>query len=381
MPGDRIKVGMVVSLTGQFRSQGRQALEGAAAWVSDVNESGGIYVAAYGKTILVHLIHYDDRSRQSSAADMSERLISEDNIDLLLGPYSSSLAIAVATVAERFRRVLWNHGGASDRIYQQGYRWVVGVLSPASSYLHGVVDLVREMDPHASRLAVLRSQRGSFSLQVASGAETNAARSGFHTVFSEVYESPAKDFSRQLVDLSKGRADLVIGVGRIEDDLLLARQMAAQGFQAGAIALVAAGIGQFGKELENLAEGFFGPSQWEPAAAYTPDYGPTAQELARRHSMFRAGGGDYAMAQAYAAGLVAQRCVERAGTLENGTLREVASRLDFATFFGRFKLDPDTGCQVGRSVAIVQWQKGRKVVVWPKEVREAEPVNHAFLWS
>ena len=181
MRGDRIKVGMVASLTGQFRGQGRQALEGATAWAADVNASGGIHVATHGKQLPVHLIYYDDRSRRAVAADMAGRLIAADGVDLLLGPYSSSLALAVAPVAERSQRALWNHGGASDRIYQQGYHWVVGVLSPASSYLHGIIDLVRELDPKASRLAVLRSERGSFPAQVALGAETAAAKRGFQT--------------------------------------------------------------------------------------------------------------------------------------------------------------------------------------------------------
>ena len=77
------------------------------------------------------------------------------------------------------------------------------------------------------------------------------------------------------------------------------------------------------------------------------------------------------MVQAYAAGLVAQRCVEEAGTLEDSALREVAERLDFSTFYGRFKIDPVTGCQLGRSTVLVQWQQGRKVIVGPSDQRQA----------
>ena len=117
-----------------------------------------------------------------------------------------------------------------------------------------------------------------------------------------------------------------------------------------------------------------GPSQWEPAAVYRPGYGPTVEVLGSRHSMFLPGGGDYAMAQAYASGLIAQRCVEDTGSLDNGILRAYASTLDFRTFYGRFKIDPETGRQIGRSVVIVQWQHGRKVVVWPPELRQADPV-------
>ena len=78
----------------------------------------------------------------------------------------------------------------------------------------------------------------------------------------------------------------------------------------------------------------------------------------------------YPIFLAYAAGLVAQRCVEEAGTLDQAALREAAGRLDFSTFYGRFKIEADTGRQIGRSVVLVQWQQGRKVIVWPPEQRQ-----------
>ena len=374
MPEDLITVGMAVSLTGQFSGQGIQALAGARAWVQDCNSEGGIYVASAGRKLLLRLTHYDDESAPGVAAALTERLILEDRVDLLLGPYSSVLNMAAAPVAERHRRVLWNHGGASDGINQQGYRWTVSILTPASTYLHGVIGLVTETDPEAHRLAILYSVRGSFPKTVASGVKAYALEKGFQVVYSASYRPPLDDFSPWLDEMAEKEPDVVIGVGRIQDDLALARQIAERPFQARMIAVVAAGIGQFHEELGGLATGFLGPSQWEPGADYAPDYGPSARELARRHDMFGPRGGDYAMAQAYAAGLVAQRCVEESGSLQNQALREVASRLDLTTFYGRFKLEAGTGLQVGRSVVIVQWQGDGKRVVWPPELRQAAPI-------
>ena len=372
MPAGMVKVGMVASLTGQFSGQGSQALEGAAAWAKDVNETGGIFVGSYGGKLPVCLKHYDDESRAAVARAMTERLLVEDGVDLLLGPYSSVLTLAACPAAEEHQRVLWNHGGAADQIYAQGFRWVVGVLTPASKYLHGVVDLVKERDPGPRRMAILHSSRGSFSPSVASGVEAYAVEQGFHIAFKGRYQPPLTDFSPLLDEMDRNVPEVIIGVGRIQDDLLLASQIVDRGTTAKAVALVAAGINQFAEELGDRALGFMGPSQWEPTGDYAPDCGPSAGELGRRLAAFRPGGGDYAMAQAYAAGLVAQRCVKEAGTLDNHALREVADRADFTTFYGRFKIDPATGCQVGRSVVIVQWQSGDKVVVWPREMRQGE---------
>ena len=123
--------------------------------------------------------------------------------------------------------------------------------------------------------------------------------------------------------------------------------------------------------LGEEAEGFLGPSQWEETCLYQRDYGPATGEVLaslRQHGLLHI---DYPMVQAYAACLVVQRCLEAAGTVEDRALRAAARTLDFSTFFGRFKIDPDTGRQTGHAAVIVQWQGGRKVIVWPPEQRQA----------
>ena len=164
--------------------------------------------------------------------------------------------------------------------------------------------------------------------------------------------------------------DLLVGVGRIGDDLLLAQQMP-PGI-AGMVALVATPIEQFRNTLGSRCEGFVGPSQWETPAPLDPDYGPSMAEIAQR-----LGQPDYPMAQGYAGGLVAQRCIEEAGSLDQDALRQAASVLNFTTFYGRFKIDPASNRQVGHQVLLVQWQNDRKVIVWPPEMAQAPAVGRS----
>ena len=82
------------------------------------------------------------------------------------------------------------------------------------------------------------------------------------------------------------------------------------------------------------------------------------------------------MAQAFAAGFIAQRCVADTGSLDDAELRAAAGELDVTTFYGRFRID-ETGRQVGRQVSLVQRQDGEKVVVWPPEQAQAE-VRYPF---
>ena len=87
---------------------------------------------------------------------------------------------------------------------------------------------------------------------------------------------------------------------------------------------------------------------------------------------------DYPEVQSFAAGLIAQRSIEESGSLAAQSLWEAAVRLDFSTFYGRFKINPKTGRQIGHRSVIVQWQRGEKTVVWPAEMRQSRLL---FPWS
>jgi branched-chain amino acid transport system substrate-binding protein len=302
------------------------------------------------------LVFYDDKSLRQRAREITKALLERDRVDLLFGPYSSVLTLEAAAVAQEHERVLWNHGGATDKTADMD--WVVNVLTPAGRYFHGVIDLVLERVPHANRVAIVHSSRGSFPHSVATGAERYARDHGFQEVFKTEYDPSLRENSGLLDDLRAAKHDLLLGVGRLEDDISLARRLTEEKIDAGAVSLVATPTQRFKEALGQMTDGFLGPSQWEYDVFPQPEYGPTATDAGLT-------GAEYPKAQAYAAGLVAQRCVEEAGTLEDGALREAARRLDFTTFYGRFKLDPASGRQMGHDMVVVQWQGDEKLVVWP----------------
>ena len=361
-------VGMTACLTGRYSHPGRQALQGAQAWVEDTNRNGGVRLAEGEMPLPVRLVHYDDTSNTRRCADLTKRLILGDQVDILLGPYSSGLTRTAVSVAQQHRRVLWNHGGAAESIYRLGSEGLVGILSPASTYFHGIIDMVRAAQPWARRVAIVHSAAGAFPRDVASGAEARCVECGFDAVRTHAYPAGTVDFEPVLSQLRSEEPDLILGVGRIEDDLQFARQLGRSGVPAATVGLIAAPLTLFRDALGAAAERFIGPSQWEPGAAQDPDYGPNAEQVLSSLKRRRPTGVDYPMAQAYAGCLVAQRCIEEAGSLDEASLRQVAGRLDFTTFYGRFKIDPATGRQLGHVMPVVRWEQGNRVVIWPPEL-------------
>lgn len=375
-----ITAGISASLTGQFATQGTQALAGLTAWADYVNEGGGLMVA--GRRHPVTVRHYDDGSQADGARRATARLIERDGVDLLFGPYSAGLTTAAAAVADAHGRLLWNHGGAGDALYARGYRNVVGILTPADRYLVGAPALARQANPEAHRLVILRIDTGAFARIAARSVEAAAHDLGFTTALDLRYRPTQFRFdeiARAVADLEP---DLVVGVGRIRHDIAAARALARlpNRNRIGLAVVVATPIAEFADALGPLAEGFVGPSQWEPSAAVaSPDFGPTPDVVMRRlepAGRVRAVPVDYPMAQAFAAGLVVERCAQAAGALQEAALREAAAALDFTTFYGGFRID-EAGRQIGRAVTLVQRQDGRKVVIWPPEVAEG-PLRWPF---
>jgi branched-chain amino acid transport system substrate-binding protein len=365
-----IKFGASVSVSGRYALQGRQVLAGLGAWVEAVNAGEGLRVHGAGARAPVRLVYYDDASSPARAAANAERLLDADAVELLIGPYASDLTRAVLPVARRRGRVLWNHGGASDDIHIEGGH-AVGILTPVSRYYAGLIELARSFDSDAARVALLHRRGSGFGRLAALAVRAVGSDAKFVTEVV-TYSSLASNLPSVMASLERQRPDVVISADSFDDEVVLARALLESGLRPKAVGLAAAAMQEFPQALGLGAEGFLGPSQWEPSLAYVPDFGPSPDEATEG---IRAQGAppDYPAAQAYAACLIAQRCLEEAGA-DDESLWRAACALDCGTFFGRFRIDPATGLQVGHEVVLVQWRRGRKLVVWPPPVSEARPL-------
>jgi len=368
----KIKFGISISLSGRYSIQGKESFEGLTLWVTDVNESGGIFVGEYGKKFPVDLIYYDDESSAENCKEIIEKLILEHKVNILVGPYSSGLTLAAAPIAEKYKKIVWNHGGSSDEIFKQEFKYLVSAITPASEYFSGIIDMIRKIDSEAKKIAIVRAEDSGFSENVATGAKLHGEKSGFN-VTEFKYLSGTKDFFSLLTQIKENSPDIILGVGRADDDLLLAKQIVNNRVNARAIGLVVASIKEFGETLGKNADGFLGPSQWEEGIKIEPDLGPSATEFVNNFRKAYNKKPDYTAAQSYNIGLIIQKCIEDAGTLDDSVLRERANELDFKTFYGHFKTDPITGAQVGHKTVIVQWIHGDKIIVYPEDISQSKP--------
>ena len=368
----RILAAAVLSLSGRFALQGEQARRGLLLWAEAGRTAAGGLAPERASLGPVELVVLDDESRQMTLLERLGRLLEQRRPDLLFGPYSSVLTRAAARLAERHRIVLWNHGGSTDALAADGCRYLVDLLTPASQYFPPVLDAALASAPDLGRLALLRGARGTFAPSVADGARRHAAQRGLELVLDAEYPLEPDGWPGLVERVLATEAEVVLGVGATEADLAFARALAASGWRPRLLGLVAAPLTQFGEVLGPAAEAIVGPSQWEAVATEPPVLGPTGAEFSAAYTARFGAPPDYPAVQAYAAGLIAGRCLGLVGQADQEWLLATARALDATTLYGRFKLDGGSWRQVGHEMVVIQWQDGRKRVVWPPRVAEAE---------
>src|SRR3990170_8105027 len=204
-----IKFGVSISLSGRYSIQGRESFEGLNLWVKNANQSDGILIKKKGKKLPVKLIYYDDGSSSETCKILIEKLIIKDKVDVLIGPYSSGLTLSVAPIAEKHKKILWNHGGSSDEIFKEGFRYIVSTISPASKYLNGIIDMVRTIDKEAKKIALIQADDSGFSANVAGGAKRYGKEKGFQ-VSNFKYQSGTKDFSSIIKQVKENNPDIIL---------------------------------------------------------------------------------------------------------------------------------------------------------------------------
>jgi branched-chain amino acid transport system substrate-binding protein len=186
--GDTIILGSAISLTGKYSQEGKNAKDGYDLAVKRINEQGGVKVG--GKAYKLDVKYYDDESTPARTAQLLERLIRQDGIKFVLGPYSSGTTKAAAPVTEKHKIPMVEAEGASRALFTQGYRYLFAVLSTSEQYLGSAIDLAVEVakkngkNPGDVRIA-MAFENDPFSLDVRAGVMADAKKYGMDIVIDD----------------------------------------------------------------------------------------------------------------------------------------------------------------------------------------------------
>ena len=389
---DSIIVGFTMSKTGKLNAESDEQFKGLKIWEKYVNSHGGIYVKSLGKKLPVKLVYYDDESSKERVQQLYAKLILDNKADFLISPYSSELTATAAIVAEQYGKVMLAIGSASDSIFNKGYKHIFQLYTPASRYLTGAIDMLKALNPKAKKVAIIYEQT-NFATDVCKAARDYAMAKGFNVVLFEGYAPGTTDFTSFINKIKALAPDAIIGGGHFADGQTLAKQLYEQKVKVDVVSLlVAPSVPEFA-QIGDAALYVTAPSQWEVGVKYNestakkmrlPWYGPSVSWFVKEYKAMDRTGKDpgYHSAAGLAAGLVLQKAIEDAGTLDTKAVKAALERMDIMTFYGRVKFETGKfyGRQIGHEMVYLQWQKKggklEKVLVWPPEAREGNLISY-----
>ena len=340
-----------------------------------MNAAGGI--KAGGKTYKVKFVSYDDQSVGGRVQQLYTRLINQDKANFLFSPYSSGLTAPAAVISEQYGKIMINSGGAEEKPFEQGNKYLFMVITSASHYLSGAVAALKAKDPSA-KIAMVYSD-DPFSKAVLAAAAQQAKAAGLQVVMDESYSPSTTDFGPIVNKIISSNADAVMGGGHYSDGATLARQMHDQKANMKWISLLVAPADDKFGELGASALGVTVPSQWELQVNYKPQFGPTTAEFAKAFQTKFGVKADYHAASGYMSGVVLQHAIEQAGSIDPEKVAAALNGMDITTFFGHIKFMTDPGhhgLQAAHEMVLAQWQmvngKLGRQVVWPKAAQSAD---------
>ncbi len=372
--------GAAVSFTGKQSKEGRLTQQGYDFWANFVNTHGGLKVGATRYKVVMR--YGDDQSSPPKSAAVIEHLITDEHADFLLGPYGSPEAFAAAAVAERHGVPMVTSGSAAERTFNQGYRYIFGVQSPARKYLAGIIEFAVRRTP-TPRTVAIGAAEDAFSREIQQGAVQSANDHGLHVVYAGTFKNDPASLQSVAAQMVAARPDVILGAGHLQDVIDLQRAVVANhahaliyGYSVGPDAP------QFRTALGRSAQAVLGCAQWSPAVTYVGDPGFYATAHAYTVAYTREVGHipGYLDAEATAAGVAYIYALAAAGTTDHAAVRDALARLNVMTFFGPLKFD-ERGVNMYKPMVVNQIQGDNLVTIYPYRLANARPIYPAPDWS
>lgn len=374
---DTIVLGSAISKTGKYAREGKFYVDAYTMTVDAINKAGGVKVA--GKSYTLQLKLYDDQSDPNLCVRLFTQLVTSDKVNFLLGPYTSGITIPASSVAEKYQIPMVQGGGASEKIFDRGYKYIFGTLPRADFYFQSAVEAATKMTPRVQTAALLYANE-AFDRSVAEGARRWLKEQKIEKVYDEQYQPATQDFTSILAVIKSKNPDLILVAGHAENSLNFIRQSQAADVNPKMyLFTVGPPTADFRQALGKAAEYAYGVTPWLPDMDVGGDVFASAREFSKQFQARFGYEADYHVASGAADVLVYKFAIEKANSLEPQKVRDAIAGLDVETLYGRVRFDP-TG-QIALAQVLIQIQEGKVVPVYVAGKFTGKPIYPMPKWS
>ena len=380
--GDKIILGAAVSLTGKYSTNGEHTKNGYNFAVDRINSMGGIKVG--GNTYKFDIIYYDDESNSGRAAQLAERLIKQDGVQYMLGPYSSGLTKAIAPVTEENKIPMVEANGASRSLFTKGYKYLFAVLSAANQYLEVAIDLAVEKNGGKPIKIAMAFEQDAFSQDVRIGVVDAAKRTGSKITIDDKLPKELNDMAATLAKVKATQPDVLVVSGHSKGALTAIRQIAEMKVDVKMLAMTHCDASKLAKQHGKNSEYALCAAQWHKTLSYKDKFFGDGIKYDKEFKAEFGYAPPYQAAESSAALLVWKDAFERANSLDKDKVRDALSKTDMQTFYGNIKFSP-AGQNIAKPMVLFQVRcegdKCENKVVAPTKWAAAELVHPIPKWS
>ena len=369
-----VKIGCSVSMSGKMAPEGTNVKRGVELWEEYVNSKGGIKVGS--DMYKVEVVYYDDKSDAGTGTKLTEKLITEDKVDFLFGPFSSGITFATTAIGEKYDVITVAPEANATKVYERGYKNVFSILPPAPALTQPIFEMIDslDLDPEPKTVAIIVSN-DLFPLSCAEGALKMCEELGLEVVLYEKYPADATDVSALLSLVKDKNPDIFLTSGYTKDALMVVRQAREINLN---VKLFATSVGvvlpefipSLGSDANYVVEG-----EWWLATGSDkgPVFGSTPEYVKMFEDKYNETPG-YHAASGSAAGVVLQLAIEKAGTLDTAAVRDALRGLDVVLAVWPGVKFNEKGQNVSAEHPVVQVQNEEYAVVWPPQDELMYPV-------
>jgi branched-chain amino acid transport system substrate-binding protein len=387
-----IKLGTLYASSGRFASISMPVHYGLKLWMDQKNAEGGVFVKAFNKKIPLKMVEYDDQSNTATAATLTNQLITQDKVDVLIADSGSVLTSVAVPIARDHKMLLIDQTGTGANFFTPDNPYIVLIADPVSSiWPKPLGDFITHDGPGLGikRVAILYATNDFTGTQATAVRKfIKEANAGVEIVYDEGVPTETSNYTVYLNKIQAAKPDAVIELGYAPNDIAFLRNMQDSGTKFKFLFTIYSGLENElllknvgAKGMENVFT-YVSASEIE----YKPEFGMGLSQFRDAwHKKYTDGKVEFGFnsVAGYTTGVTLEKALSETTSLDQLDLRKAYSVISgkLKTIVGLFEIDA-TGAQTGALTPLGQLvsdgKEGLKfVTVYPHETANGKPIYPA----